>query len=395
MSYLKNREISIKYNISYPTVIKWIEDSENKKNNIQVSTFNKKLKVIDNLHNHAELSRLSNESKKFRSSISLKKVEVTQKFYDLFSPEQIIDIFNDLDSKKEIKIKYSYKDGGANLWDEYYWGGVSPLKTANHQLIKNSFEDILYFVSKSKKINIIDIGPGNGHPVKELMESLGEIKLLNRYIPIDISKEILDITKRNVREWFASVSIKDYEADIEISRFSRIFLENSSISNSVSNLILHIGNTMSNHDDRIQVLKNLRSGMIKDDLIIISFTLDTLENKSSLNYVKNAEADLQDTWPLGELGIDLDKCELKVFFNEKIGAKVKTITLDKDYVIQCKLFGEFREIELSSGQELVIWKHYLISEEKFMEEIKESDLKLLDLKLDSTLNNALVVCKVR
>jgi len=359
MSYLKNREISIKYNISYPTVIKWIEDSENKKNNIQVSTFNKKLKVIDNLHNHAELSRLSNESKKFRSSISLKKVEVTQKFYDLFSPEQIIDIFNDLDSKK------------------------------------NSFEDILYFVSKSKKINIIDIGPGNGHPVKELMESLGEIKLLNRYIPIDISKEILDITKRNVREWFASVSIKDYEADIEISRFSRIFLENSSISNSVSNLILHIGNTMSNHDDRIQVLKNLRSGMIKDDLIIISFTLDTLENKSSLNYVKNAEADLQDTWPLGELGIDLDKCELKVFFNEKIGAKVKTITLDKDYVIQCKLFGEFREIELSSGQELVIWKHYLISEEKFMEEIKESDLKLLDLKLDSTLNNALVVCKVR
>ena len=56
MKFIKNQEISDKFNVSFPTVLKWVENKLDK-NNLQTSLFNKKLMVLDNPHNLAELQK--------------------------------------------------------------------------------------------------------------------------------------------------------------------------------------------------------------------------------------------------------------------------------------------------------------------------------------------------
>ncbi len=396
MNTFKNIEIAREYNVSSSTVTRWVQLAQEQKNNLQLyKTDSDKFLILDNPHNRAEIARLVDDGKKYRSNIDCKRVNISKKIYDLFTVDQIIDIFNGLDIKKEIKLKYSYKDAGAKFWDVYYHSSTSLLKTANTDLLDNTLKDILYFIGPDSRMNLVDIGPGNAYPVKNIISELNNLSLLNKYITIDLSKEILDIAERNIQEWFKGIVYKSYEADIETSRFNTIFLENSSISQKISNIILHIGNTMGNHDDRIQILKNLRSGMIKEDIFVTTFTLDTIENRSALNYVKGVESDLQDTWALSELGVDIDKCEIRVWYNNEINAKIKTLKLDKDYVLYFNILGEKRELELFSGDEIVIWKHYLISETQFIFELEQADLRLLDLKLDKSLSNALVVAQIK
>lgn len=394
MAIIKNKQITDAYNVSYPTVLKWLEDAKINKNNLILEEFNKKLMVSDTPHNQAELSRLANDSKKFRSNISHKKTTPSDKFYEFFSTDDTIDIFNSLELKKEVKFKYSYRNGGAEIWNQFYLDGGSPVNKATDELIKNSVQDILYVINQGNKINLIDIGPGNGYPIKNILSSLQDKRILNSYIPIDLSKEILVLTVSNIQQWFPAMAIREYQEDLEIARFSRIFLENSSITNGISNLILNLGNTMSNQDDRIQILKNFRGGMTKSDTLVITFSIDTEVGRSAVNYVKTPLADFKQTWLLEEMGIDISKCEINLTYDDSIKAKIKTVKLDKDYTISFDLLGEMRELELLSGQEITVWKHFLVSEMQFQEELKQAGLKMLNLKLDKTLNNALVICKI-
>jgi hypothetical protein len=183
-------------------------------------------------------------------------------------------------------------------------------------------------------------------------------------------------------------------ADIESASFSRILLENSSITRGISNVILHIGNTMSNHDYRVQVLKNLRSDMSRNDIIILTISIDTEDNRQILNNNKEPSADPQTIWLLKELGIDVDKCEINTTYQDSTNSRIKTLKLDKDYTISFDLLGEVRELNLRSGEKITTLKLFLITETQFQEELKLAGLKLLSYKLDKALNTGLFICKI-
>jgi uncharacterized SAM-dependent methyltransferase len=392
MNLLRNREIADKYNISFPTVIKWAEDAVLKKNHLIIHDIGGKLRIEDNENNVAELARLAESSKKFRSKIVLKKVEPSQKFYKTYTVDEAIEIVDDLEFKKQVNLKYGYKDIGAKSWDEFYLSGESPVKNEVSSRFLSTFREALFLHPEAKKFNIIDIGPGNGYPVKEVLQELQEKNFLDTYICIDISEEMNQLAVSNIKKWFPDIKIKSYNTDIEITRLSRLFLENKSSDQNESNLVLYLDG-LCNHDDTIQVLKNIRRGLARNDLVVLGFTIDTNKNRSALSYVKNDVLDRHNTLVLKMLGIDTEKCDLEVRYDSNINSKIKVLKLDKDYELTVKLINKTKKIELYAGEEITVWKHFLFPIDGFLKELTRAGLKILNLQIDKSYSYALVICQ--
>ena len=156
-----------------------------------------------------------------------------------------------------------------------------------------------------------------------------------------------------------------------------------------------MGNTITNFNDSLYILKNLQKGMVEEDILAISFSLDSNNNKSILNYVKNKAADAIHTIILDILGIDTSKCEAVVEYNEKEKCKTKCIILDKDYIIEFKLFGKTKLVQLEKDERIVVWKHYLSSMEDFIRDLHEAGYETLVTRKSLDLANGLVICQAK
>jgi uncharacterized SAM-dependent methyltransferase len=270
-------------------------------------------------------------------------------------------------------------------------GNYSLIKTSVDEMLDLAVEDILYHTGNNKKFNVIDIGPGNGHPVKNLLTRMIKENIMSKYIAVDISEDINNITINNLQSWFPNLECLSYQRDLEYGKVGNIFLENKE--KKENDIILHIGNTFCNYSDRIQILKHLRAGMIPEDFLILSFTLSTNENKSALNYMKNDAIESHNGWMAKMLGIDVEKCEIIIEYNQELNCKTRGFKLDKDYQIEYDLAGKIEIINLKQGQIINTWKHHLIDTIQFIQEIRGSKLELVNLKTDKNGSNALAICR--
>jgi len=395
MNSFTQADIAKRCNVTRATVNRWVDLAKEKKNNLQLDLSNKIPKILDNPNNDLELKRLSSEAKKYRNSIPLKEVAVSKEFYNFFNEEEIVEIITDLEFGREVNLKFAYRNGGANNWDGFYKSNISPIKSAVTNFIDQIEGSIEYFIDRNKVLNLIDIGPGNGEPVIDLINNLIKKKLLNKYISVDISNEIINIVEESIKSKFPKLDFKAYQADLENARFKKIFLENKINQTDISNFIIFIGNTIANITDKIQTLKNIRKGMIDEDVLAVTFSLDSETNKSVLNYIKTDDADAMHSFILNKMGVDTDKCEAVVEYNEKEKCKTKSIILDKDYSIQFNLFGKTKPVHLEKDERIVVWKHYLSSMEDFIKDLHEAGYETLVTRKSQDLANGLVICQAK
>jgi SAM-dependent methyltransferase len=392
MNILKNSDIAKKYNVSSSTVGLWIKYALTSKNNLQLEEKNKKYYILDNQHNEAEMNRITEKNKKYRSNIACKRTKASDEFYKFFQEEEIAEIVSDLEFKRQAKAKYSYKL--AEWWDIFYKESQSPVTNVVNEMLFGIEDVIDYLTKNSKSVNIVDIGPGNGQPVKKILEFYHNKKKINKYVTIDISQEMNELATSNGKKWFPGLQTESYERDLEASRIGKILLQSKSLQRDITNVIFHLGGTIDNHDDRTLVLKNMRNGMVDNDMLVFNFSLETDFHRGSLNYIRSSNADLSHTWVLSMLGIDADKCKIHMEYDSVRKCKAKVLKLDKDYIVEVKLFNQKREIEFFKNEPITIWRHHLISLETLMKEIKQADLKLAYLKLDKELNSAIAICKL-
>ncbi len=393
-STLSNADVARKFNVSRATLTRWVNSAQTGQNNLQIVKVKDKYKILDNAHNLAELDRLHKQGQEYKRSNPIKITKPNPEIYTIYNEEEIIEMLNDLEFKKQINLKYSYKNGGATYWNNRYLSGVSPIQKTTKDLTDSIINDLDYLVSDQKKVNLIDLGPGNGYPVKTIIEDFNNKNLINKYIPIDVSPEILEITKSNIKNWFPDLDIRDYCLDIESSRFGKVFLENKSLTKNIPNIVLYIGNTIANHDDSVRVIKNLADGLTDNDVIIMTYTLDSNATRSTLNYAKNLDADKHHTWLLELFGIDVEKCQTKVEYLAEKKVKIKYLILDKDYRISINLFGEEKVLELKNKELIVIWEHYLVSYIDFVKQIQDSGLEILVSRKSLDLSSGMVACKI-
>jgi uncharacterized SAM-dependent methyltransferase len=399
MGGISNTEIAFKYKVSKPTVTNWIRDAREKKNNLILIENDKKVQVQDNEHNHNELLRLSGEGRKYRRNTAHADITPSPEFYQIFDEQEIIEINRDLEIDREINFKFTYKNGGAEYWDKFYNKSVFdnsykvPQRVKN--LLKSSTDLILKRIPKSHKVNIVDIGIGNSDPVKEFLEHLDALGILNKYIAIDISPEMLDISKKNIQKWLPDLHFESYACDVENTKFLNIFTKIKFAHPNTVNIVLALGGTISNHENKNEVLNNISDGLGINDIFILSNGTNESNNKSALNHHKADEIKNQALWVPAMLGFNTNNLETINKFDEQKGCKVKSIFLDKDYVLKIQKIGFSEPIEFKKGEEIVLWRHYMTNPDTLFVDLSQSRLKLVAFNTENDFSHALMICEIK
>lgn len=168
---------------------------------------------------------------------------------------------------KKIPSKYFYDDEGSRLFqkitklDEYY------LTRSEFEIIETQ-KDKLPDVLGENEIDIVELGVGDGHKTKMLIEGFLKKGIKVKFYPIDISVEALEQLKQNVEEF----------KDLEIEAVAAEYLEGLKYVRSQSGrkqIVLFLGSNIGNFDrkDEKEFILNIRSQMKKNDYLFIGFDL--------------------------------------------------------------------------------------------------------------------------
>jgi uncharacterized SAM-dependent methyltransferase len=337
-----------------------------------------------------------NNIKRLKRSATI-PISPHKQFYKIFREDEIVEIISDLKFKRQIKLKYNYFADGAAGWNDFYF--ESPITQIINSLKNLILDNLLYFVQNSQLVNIVDVGPGNGYPVKDWLQKLNDLKILYSYICVDISQDINNLVEKNMQAWFPGMPVYKHQADIEQTDIAKYLIQsklhNSVESSHISNIILLLGNTFCNFIDRVEVLKNLTRSMDINDLLVISYTNDIDLNKVIHNYIASKTAHRHVGWIAKMLGFNYGDKYLTTTYDSRLNARVKNLNLTKDYLLKFKLFNHDIEIRFNKGESINLWRHYLISEELLRKEFDEVGLELVFKQYDMKKSIAIVACRIK
>ncbi|MEH2080052.1 MAG: hypothetical protein V7K89_08565 [Nostoc sp.] len=82
-------------------------------------------------------------------------------------------------------------------------------------LLKDHFKYLNGNIESGEKVNIIDVGVGNYYPVKKFIGKFNKLGKVNKYIALDISEQLLHVSKSNFIKWFPLVEFINLIIDIE------------------------------------------------------------------------------------------------------------------------------------------------------------------------------------
>jgi uncharacterized SAM-dependent methyltransferase len=384
MKYLTTSEIENTYNVSRPTIGKWIEDAMNKNNDLHVGRVDTRIKVIDSPHNREILTQLATAALKYKPKSEVRRTSPKKELYELYSEEQISSIYFDLLYKREINLKNVYIGEGEKAWDQYYFSEGNEIKDKDQELLERVLSDLEVWFADNSKINVVDLGPGNGHPIRKVLDFFSNKKMLNKYIPIDISQQILDTTVENVKSWYPKLEVKPYVRDFELNRFSDIFLPNKDINRQDSNVVFIMGGTFNNVDDRLPLFKNLSSSFTEEDYFVVLYTTDAPKNRAKVSYVNEGYVLHLWKWITTLLGMEYNPKNLEGNYDSESERNEMSFVLDKDYEIEFTVGGQKLKVNLMKNEKIVLWWHYLIGLIKITSDAQKAGLSLIEHKLDTS-----------
>lgn len=290
MLYFKNTELAESQHVSLRTVLNWIEAAKEGKLELELHDTNGKTHVANTARNLQTIAHLVEDRRKYRNKRGLKTVSPLPEFYDLYSEQQVFDIISSLDLYNEIPYQYSYFGGGVDYWDEFSYRKTQETApndlTATWGLLQQSYAYLDNLLSTYSRVNIVDLGPGNGLPAKELLAHLVQQGKMGNYIGIDISASMLGVAERNIAEWFdGQVPFKGYVRDIHYDRFADIIAgEHIRSTNKTVNLVLLAGGTVNNLRSPDAALRLIHDSMGRDDLFLYSLRLDSAASRQYFDF---------------------------------------------------------------------------------------------------------------
>jgi L-histidine Nalpha-methyltransferase len=177
-------------------------------------------------------------------------------------------------NKKWIKPKYLYDEKGSSLFEricdqpEYY-----PFRTETG-ILQRFGRRMFDFINGD--VTVVELGSGNSVKTRILLSSLLERQKNVFYLPIDVSKEILLRTARDLNRDFTRLNTISIAAD-----YAEGFREACNIVVSTSNMperkiVLFLGSTIGNfeHAEASSFLMSLRQCMQTDDILLLGFDME-------------------------------------------------------------------------------------------------------------------------
>lgn len=253
----------------------------------------------------------------------------------LFTKRQESELITAIKGRGEIPLKFVYLGEGAENWDAIAGertdtGGINSMEG---RLLADKARDFVGVFKDVAKVNVIDIGCGNGYPGVPIFNELQRQGIAFRYIPVDISAELLDIAEQNVREMFPDIEIRKFQLDFELGNFSDMTYDLKD--DGSSNLLLFLGSTLGNFSDRNRVLTNFRDSMSSDDYLINGVELTNFAkiNKILSHYSVDAVGNFLYFIP-EQIGISRKDTEFNVVWNDRENQVEMRIVFKNEVTIQ-------------------------------------------------------------
>lgn len=170
---------------------------------------------------------------------------------------------------KTLSSKYFYDEEGDRIFqqimnlEEYY------LTRSEYQIMEENRDQILdIFKKDTTRFNLVEFGAGDGYKTKVLLDHFLSSGADFKYVPIDISGNVLDVLEDSLKQELPSLEVKP----IENEYFKALKeLENGG----TRNVVLFLGSNIGNFTDAraIKFLKELNEALKDGDLVFIGFDL--------------------------------------------------------------------------------------------------------------------------
>lgn len=172
------------------------------------------------------------------------------------------------DYPKHLSSKYIYDKKGDRLFQDIMKMPEYYLTNAEFDIFTSHADKITsLFTAESTSFNLIELGAGDGKKTKILLQNLVDKKADFKYLPIDISENVLNQLENSLKEELPEVKVEPQQGTYFDALKSIAALTNK------KNVILFLGSNIGNllHPQAIDFLQQVRDTMQKDDLFFVGF----------------------------------------------------------------------------------------------------------------------------
>lgn len=402
MQYFKNVDLTKIYPISEKAVRNWIASALSGKLQLELYEHNGRKYIANTTKNTAIIESLIEDRKKYTNTKSRVTISPKPEFYDIYNKSQIIDLISALETHREIPLKYTYLNGGADYWDRYVQrlakDEVPNMFTSFLTSMEINKDYLDSLISNYKKVNIIDIGPGNALPVKNLLSQLIDRGVMGRYIAIDISKSMMNIAEANIRSWFGDkVSFEAHNRDVDYDRFSDLIAEEAIFDDDTVNLVFLIGGTLYNFRSPDDFIKVVHRSMSKRDYFIHDLYPDSEKTRRNFDFSTDGSASGSSKGEeiLKLLGLDPQYYDIERLFDEKQKMRViqmrLKVALDLNFVVNDKPHS----VSLRKGEAVMLWRHWHKSMTELLAGLDNNGFEVLQASKLKTTGHLLTISRVK
>jgi len=289
------------------------------------------------------------------------------------------------EKQKRLPSKYFYDAIGDALFQEIMTLPEYYLTRSETEIFSNQAANILQaFNTDHRFFDLLEFGAGDGTKtkilVRELLKSGGEF----RYLPIDISKDVLNGLEQNFNQSFPELKIVPKHKDY-FSALSDVYSESDN-----PKLILFLGSSIGNFSkaQAVKFLRELNEKLRAGDQALIGFDLkknphtvisayndsEGVTKKFNLNLLARINREL-------EANFDLSKFDHYPFYDPETGLAKSYIVSLEDQVVdvnKCNITVHFQKGECIHTE---ISKKY--TREEIEDIVSESGFRVVEHFLDS------------
>ncbi|EAY27897.1 L-histidine N(alpha)-methyltransferase [Microscilla marina] len=172
---------------------------------------------------------------------------------------------------KFLSSKYFYDEKGDAIFQQIMDMPSYYLTKSEHEIFNTHKQALLsLFSDRQQAFHLIEFGAGDGMKTKVLLEHFLQQKACFRYLPIDISENVLSILVNDLEINFPG---------LEVEPLANEYFEALDILNEQQRterkIILFLGSNIGNflHNEAIEFLRQMRKHLRPDDLLLIGFDL--------------------------------------------------------------------------------------------------------------------------
>ncbi|MDN3263311.1 L-histidine N(alpha)-methyltransferase [Streptomyces sp. CSDS2] len=391
MDYFKHTDVARNFKVSTKTVSNWLDAAKAGTNNLSLHHDGRYYHIRDTPENRLIMEKLAQKARRYQTANPYQVIRPRPEFYTIYSRRQRLDIITNLNNG-EIPRQYNYMQDGAINWDNWLKRLAneesSNILKGTVELIRANMESIDRLLEGKKKVNVIDLGVGNAYPVKEMLGHLIERNVLHRYIAIDISRRMLEVAERNIKEWYGDdIKFEGYERDIAYEHFDDLLVDDmlGKDADETINLVLLLGATPLNFRSFSDVFRPVHASMGHGDLLMYTGKPDTEVARRYFDFNSSPGASklpASHKYILDLLNIDESLYDAEMGFDQTLRMRYIRVRLKKAITLQFG-FGdsEERSVNLEQGDTILLLRVWHLTALEIITEFERSGFTLLQSSL--------------